>query len=182
MLLEMWRDYIQSLRGRLELRTAIQPQPRPFKRCVLWCEDAVCVCYISSLCLQSIEGEFDKMRQNLCEFSATQTQFCQNMSQSIGIICVEISNCVYLYAVSEEWSCEQQGCVKGIQEGVEGVASLLRRFNHGQTSSGRQRTSEMQASLSQSQATTRQFQVGANITIVCCRSCTFFAGVSGVCS
>jgi kinesin family protein 11 len=89
----------------------------------------------------TMEGEFEEMQQSLQEFSTTQTQFCQSMSQRI-----------------EEWSSEQQGCVQGIQEGLEGVVSLLRQFSHHQTSGGRQRTSHMQDSLTQSQSNVRQFQ------------------------
>ena len=68
---------------------------------------------------------------------------------------------VYI-SCAEEWSSEQQGCVQGIQEGLEGVVCLLRQFSHRQTSGGRQRTRHMQDSLTQSQSDVRQFQVHEN--------------------
>ena len=123
-----------------------------------------------------MEGEFEEMQQSLQEFSTTQTQFCQSMSQRIGEPTTpcklsleppvlqsgeELPKCVSI-SCAEEWSSEQQGCVQGIQEGLEGVVSLLRQFSHHQTSGGRQRTSHMQDSLTQSQSNVRQFQVNEN--------------------
>ena len=117
------------------------------------------------------------MQQRLQEFSPTQTQFCQNMSQRIGEpttpckLPLELvlpsgeelytKVCVFI-SCAEEWSSEQEGCVQGIQEGLEGVVSLLRQFSHRQTSGGRQRTRHMQDSLTQSQSDVRQFQVHEN--------------------
>lgn len=62
----------------------------------------------------------------------------------------------------EEWSSEQQGCVRSIQEGLEGVVTLLRQFGHDQMCTGRQRTSEVQDSLAQSQSNAQQYQVNTH--------------------
>ena len=66
----------------------------------------------------------------------------------------------------EEWSREQQGCVQHLLEGVEGVLTLLSQFSRGQMSVGRERDSELQSSIAQSQTTTKHFQVRAMVLVI----------------
>ena len=84
--LEMWRDCIRNWRGRPKLKPQTLLQLSLFKRYIIYCALRTEKDGIHTVCapLQSIDGEFEQMQDNLEEFQATQAQFCQSFSQRIG--------------------------------------------------------------------------------------------------
>ena len=84
---------------------------------------------------------------------------CVCVNDSVRVLCA------MPLSLSEEWSREQQSCVKQLQEGVNGVLSLLCEFSRRQMNVGRERNSDLQDSITHTQTTAKNFQVGIELVL-----------------